>query len=149
MRECKRYTACSVYTLCCSSWGTPPHILRPSLNGGGIHSQVWMEGGGVNPFPGLDKGTPRVPHCFDLGRGYPSPDLGWGYPLCPDLGWGCPHQEEWDTPPYHREGWGTPWSAGWGIPVNVNGHMPVKTLPLPFLWNAGSNKESVTWPYRI
>ena len=67
--------------------------------------------------------------------GYPHPDLGSGttFPH-PDLGWGTPPVLTWEggTPPGWPDG-GTPL-------VGVDVQTPVKTLPSPFLRNAGGNK---------
>ena len=50
----------SKYMLYCSGWGTHHPDLKPDLDGG----LLWV--------------PPLL--SWDLGRGYPHPDLGWKYP---------------------------------------------------------------------
>ena len=77
--------------------------------------------------------------------------MGWGYP--PVLTWdeGTLVRKDGVPPPSGRmgvhplcqEGWEYPQSARWGGPPSKCARQtPVKTVPSPFLWNAGSKNCS-------
>ena len=117
-------------------WGTP--ILtweggtRPSWPGKGVPPIATWEGGTRPSWPG--KGVPPILTWDGVPPSWP----GMGYPLV--LTWdGVLPILTWDEvlPILTWEG-GTLQLARWGYPsVLMDGQTPVKTLPFPFLRNAG------------
>ena len=91
-------------------------LLRRRRRRSKQESPPWTGG---YPHPVLNGGTP--PHQQDGGTPL---SAGWGYPL----------SARWGYPP-HWEGWGTPHWEGWRYPPVRQ--TPVKTVPSPFLRNAG------------
>ena len=128
--------------LCCSSWGYPPlhPDLRSDLHRGGYpgYPQLTFYWGTPPPILTWDEGTPS-----QEGWGYPTPDWeGWGTPLPVRKDGVSPGRSDGGTPSVR---WGPPQSDGVPLPPrNVNRQTPVKTVPSPFLRNAGGRNPNPT-----
>ena len=108
-----------------------------------------LGGGGLNPsspdcgYPPSTSWPRRYPHPVLIGGGgctpiqsWPgmgtlhNPDLAWGYPpFLPGMGY-PPFWPVMEVTPIGKGKDGVP-------PPGVDGQIPVKTLPSPFLWNVG------------
>ena len=147
LRERKRHTARRVTSAYCAVlFGgiSPCPDLGPNLHMGwysNLHPELApdLDGGVllVTPPPSWPGTWPgwggTLKYCPNLRWGYPPQVLTWdeSTPPPPDLGWGILHPNlGWGTSPPPSAGWGTP-------PQNVNRQTLVKTVPSPFLRNAG------------